>query len=323
MAAYQETHDFASIASDQIPKVRKPYTITKQREKWTEDEHRKFLEALQLYGRGWRKIQEHIGTKTAVQIRSHAQKFFSKVARDSCDGTEYSLKPIEIPPPRPKRKPVHPYPRKSIDVLEGVLGSNEGERSLSPSLSVVEMENQSPNSVLSAVVSDSFGSAVSEQQNGYSWSPTSGVTDVYSGTTVLPSEKEDHMTSNSSVEDDEGSLSSIRLNSVPIRDKLLPLKLELDSKDSVCTEGCTAALPPPATIKLFGRAVSVPVSQSFPVHDSSFHERFGVRFDKSSTALGSIYKQVERLIDKSSTVLGSIYKQVEPLSDLAFGSIKI
>jgi hypothetical protein len=40
-----------------IPKARKPYTITKQREKWTEDEHKLFLEALQLHGRAWRRIQ--------------------------------------------------------------------------------------------------------------------------------------------------------------------------------------------------------------------------------------------------------------------------
>jgi len=41
--------------------VRKPYTITKQREKWTEEEHQKFLEALKLYGRGWRQIEGKLG----------------------------------------------------------------------------------------------------------------------------------------------------------------------------------------------------------------------------------------------------------------------
>ncbi|XP_035843873.1 protein REVEILLE 1-like [Helianthus annuus] len=92
--------------------VRKSYTITKQREKWTEEEHNRFLEALKLHGRAWRRIEEHVGTKTVVQIRSHAQKFFSKVVRESTSGDASEVKPIEIPPPRPKRKPMHPYPRK-------------------------------------------------------------------------------------------------------------------------------------------------------------------------------------------------------------------
>ncbi|KAJ7527829.1 hypothetical protein O6H91_16G073400 [Diphasiastrum complanatum] len=109
-------HGELSVSEDELVlRVRKPYTITKQRERWTEEEHDRFLEALKLYGRAWRHIEEHIGTKTAVQIRSHAQKFFSKVERQQSEGETYSgvSQDIDIPPPRPKRKPNHPYPKKA------------------------------------------------------------------------------------------------------------------------------------------------------------------------------------------------------------------
>ncbi|KHG18611.1 Protein LHY -like protein [Gossypium arboreum] len=41
-----------------------------QREKWTEEEHQRFLEALRLYGRGWRQIEEHVGTKSAFKFEA-------------------------------------------------------------------------------------------------------------------------------------------------------------------------------------------------------------------------------------------------------------
>lgn len=101
-----------SFTEDPSKKIRKPYTITKSRESWTEQEHDKFLEALQLFDRDWKKIEAFIGSKTVIQIRSHAQKYFLKVQKN---GTSE-----HVPPPRPKRKAAHPYPQKAPKTVHGV-----------------------------------------------------------------------------------------------------------------------------------------------------------------------------------------------------------
>ncbi|CAK9185076.1 unnamed protein product [Ilex paraguariensis] len=94
-----------SSSDDPMKKVRKPYTITKSRESWTDPEHDKFLEALQLFDRDWKKIEAFVGSKTVIQIRSHAQKYFLKVQKSGANE--------HLPPPRPKRKAAHPYPHKA------------------------------------------------------------------------------------------------------------------------------------------------------------------------------------------------------------------
>lgn len=49
--------------------------------RWTKEEHFRFLAALKLYGKEWRKVQLHVGTRTSTQARSHAQKFFVKIEK--------------------------------------------------------------------------------------------------------------------------------------------------------------------------------------------------------------------------------------------------
>jgi len=49
--------------------------------RWTKDEHFRFLVALKLHGKEWRKVQEHVRTRTSTQARSHAQKFFQKLEK--------------------------------------------------------------------------------------------------------------------------------------------------------------------------------------------------------------------------------------------------
>jgi SHAQKYF class myb-like DNA-binding protein len=50
--------------------------------RWTSEEHRVFLKGLELYqGPSWGEIARMIGTRTSTQVRTHAQKFFTKLAR--------------------------------------------------------------------------------------------------------------------------------------------------------------------------------------------------------------------------------------------------
>ena len=50
--------------------------------RWTKEEHQAFLQGLKVYGREWKKVAQNIPTRSSAQIRSHAQKYFAKLAKD-------------------------------------------------------------------------------------------------------------------------------------------------------------------------------------------------------------------------------------------------
>jgi SHAQKYF class myb-like DNA-binding protein len=49
--------------------------------RWTDQEHDVFLEGLTKYGKQWKTIATSIGTRTVVQVRTHAQKYFQKMEK--------------------------------------------------------------------------------------------------------------------------------------------------------------------------------------------------------------------------------------------------
>ena len=67
--------------------------------RWTAEEHEEFIKCLAIYGREWKKVSERITTRTAAQIRSHAQKYFKKIQSGNAgepDGVEGAA---AAPPP--------------------------------------------------------------------------------------------------------------------------------------------------------------------------------------------------------------------------------
>lgn len=65
--------------------------------RWTAEEHQKFLTALDLYGREWRKVAEHIQSRTSAQIRSHAQKYFAKLKKEAEAGIHGGVSEVHGP----------------------------------------------------------------------------------------------------------------------------------------------------------------------------------------------------------------------------------
>uniref|UniRef100_A0A7N0THK1 Uncharacterized protein n=1 Tax=Kalanchoe fedtschenkoi TaxID=63787 RepID=A0A7N0THK1_KALFE len=122
-----------------------------------------------------------------------------KVVRGGNDTNESPVEAIEIPPPRPKRKPTHPYPRKIVDSQNNTITpSFQPEKRICPHIATIDSENQSPNSVLSAVMSHLLELPVSEVPDSC-LSTSSCSTDLQSGS-LYSIDKEDNLKAINSVQ---------------------------------------------------------------------------------------------------------------------------
>ena len=54
-----------------------------KRGRWTPEEREMFEKLLRKHGKEWKKISEILQTRTVVQVRTHAQKYFKKLAKQT------------------------------------------------------------------------------------------------------------------------------------------------------------------------------------------------------------------------------------------------
>ena len=64
--------------------------------RWKKDENNQFILGITLYGNNWKKVKSLIKTRTAIQVRSHAQKFFKrmKLCKNDKLGIDFTLDSI-------------------------------------------------------------------------------------------------------------------------------------------------------------------------------------------------------------------------------------
>jgi SHAQKYF class myb-like DNA-binding protein len=61
----------------------------KETGRWTKEEHERFMQGIRStnkgllqYGKNWKLVEQVVHTRTAAQVRSHAQKFFNRLDRE-------------------------------------------------------------------------------------------------------------------------------------------------------------------------------------------------------------------------------------------------
>ncbi|KAA0153511.1 hypothetical protein FNF29_00295 [Cafeteria roenbergensis] len=67
---------------EELPKDGQASSRAMNRGRWTKAEHEAFVAALRVHGQVWKLVQEQVGTRDIVQVRTHAQKYFQRLAKE-------------------------------------------------------------------------------------------------------------------------------------------------------------------------------------------------------------------------------------------------
>ncbi len=77
-----------------------PAAARERGERWTPEEHARFLEGLEIHGRQWKLVAEHVGTKTHKQTQGHGERYMKKLERE---GKAHLIPPLLGKGGRPKK----------------------------------------------------------------------------------------------------------------------------------------------------------------------------------------------------------------------------
>ena len=97
--------------------------------RWSATEHELFLQGLQKFGKDWKAIANEIPTRTVVQVRTHAQKYFQKLSNAAPSRTLVSFN-------RKKSKDFSSHSKHTVE-REKTEPSDTSAATLSPNLSEI------------------------------------------------------------------------------------------------------------------------------------------------------------------------------------------
>lgn len=87
-AGLTEMEDVKAILGDQTGPVHVCPAGSEHTGRWTRSEHERFLAGLKRYGKEWKRVASSVRTRTVVQTRTHAQKYFQVRPEDRCGSME-------------------------------------------------------------------------------------------------------------------------------------------------------------------------------------------------------------------------------------------